>query len=65
MASFREKIIAIFSQSEKVYLLHLDFSGNWDSFRLIGIFFNQLGKKLVPETGPSFAIEKRPWYSFY
>ena len=35
------------SQIEKVYLLNLDFSANWESFRLIGIFFSQLRKNLV------------------
>ena len=45
---------AIFSKIGKVYLLNWDFSANWECSRSIGNFFNQLGKKLVPETGPSF-----------
>ena len=42
----------IFSKFGKVYLSNLDFSAN--CFRSIGNFFSQLGKNLVPETGPSF-----------
>ena len=45
---------AIFSKTGKVYLLNLDLSANWECSRSIGNFFSQLGKKLVPETGPSF-----------
>ena len=44
----------IFSKTGKVYLLNLDLSANWECSRSIGNFFSQLGKKLVPETGPSF-----------
>ena len=45
---------AIFSKVGKVYHLNWDFSDNWECFRSFGNFFSQLGKKLVPETGPSF-----------
>ena len=45
---------AIFSKIGKVYLLNWDFSANWVYSRLIVNFFSQLGKNLVPETGPSF-----------
>ena len=45
---------AIFSKIGKVYLLNWDFSANWECSRSIGNFFSQLGKNLVPETGPSF-----------
>ena len=45
---------ASFSKIEKVNLLNWDFSANWKCSRSIGNFFSQLGKKLVPETGPSF-----------
>ena len=48
------KNYAIFSKIGKVDLLNLDFSANWECFRSIGNFFSQLGKNLVPETGPSF-----------
>ena len=44
----------IFSKFGKVYLSNLDFSANWECSRSIGNFFSQLGKNLVPETGPSF-----------
>ena len=44
----------IFSKFGKVYLSNLDFSANWECFGSIGNFFSQLGKNLVPETGPSF-----------
>ena len=45
---------AICSKIGKVYLLNWDFSANWEYSRSIGNFFSQLGKNLVPETGPSF-----------
>ena len=45
---------AIFSKIGKVYLLNWDFSANWECSRSIGNFFSQLGKNLVPTTGPSF-----------
>ena len=45
---------AIFSQIGKVCLLKLDFSANWKCFGLTESFFSQLGKRLVPETRPSF-----------
>ena len=45
---------AIFSKIGKVNLLNWDFSANWECPRSIGNFFSQLGKNLVPETGPSF-----------
>ena len=45
---------AIFSKIGKVNLLIWDFSANWECSRSIGNFFSQLGKNLVPETGPSF-----------
>ena len=48
------KSSAIFSKVGKDYLLNWDFSDNWECFRSIGIFFSQMGKNLVPETGPSF-----------
>ena len=49
-----EKNSAIFSKIGKVYLLNWDFSASWECSRSIEIFFSQLGKNLVPETGPSF-----------
>ena len=48
------KNCAIFSKIGKVNLLNWDFSANWDCSRSIWNFFSQLGKNLVPETGPSF-----------
>ena len=45
---------AILSKIGKVNLLNWDFSANWECSRSIGNFFSQLGKNLVPETGPSF-----------
>ena len=51
---------AIFNNIGKVYLLNSDFSANWEYSRSIGNFFSQLGKKLVPETGPSFVYRKSP-----
>ena len=48
------KYSAIFNEIGKVYLLNWDFSANWECSRSIGNFFSQLGKNLVPETGPSF-----------
>ena len=45
---------ANFSKIGKVYLLIWDFSANWECSMSIGNFFSQLGKNLVPETGPSF-----------
>ena len=33
---------------------------NWEFFRSIGKFFSQLGRNLVPETGPSFIQRKSP-----
>ena len=45
---------AFFNKIGKVYLLNLDFSANWECSTSIGNFFSQLGKNLVPETGPSF-----------
>ena len=45
---------AIFSKIGKVNLSNWDFSATWEWFRSIGNFFSQLGKNLVPETGPSF-----------
>ena len=45
---------AIFSKIEKVYPLNWDFSANCECSRSIGNFFSQLGKNLVPKTGPSF-----------
>ena len=50
----------IFSKFGKVYLSNLAFSANWECFRSIGNFFSQLGKNLVPETGPSFVQRKSP-----
>ena len=44
----------ISSQIGKVYLLNSNFSAIWESFRLIGNFFSQLGKSLVPQIRPSF-----------
>ena len=35
---------------------------NWEFFRSIGKFFSQLGRNLVPETGPSFVTETKPWH---
>ena len=49
-----EKNSAIFSKIGKVNLLNWDFSATWECSRSIGNFFSQLGKNLVPETGPSF-----------
>ena len=49
----------LFSNIGKVYLLNLDFSANWECFRSIGNFFSQLGKNLVPETGPSFIYREK------
>ena len=51
---------AIFSKTGKVYLLNWDFSANWKCFRSIGNFSSQMGKNLVPETGPSFVERKCP-----
>ena len=51
---------AIFSKIGKVNLLIWDFSANWECSRSIGNFFSQLGKNLVPETGPSFVWRKSP-----
>ena len=48
-----EKNSAVFSQIGKVYFLYLDFSANWECFKLSRNFFSQLGKNLVTETGPS------------
>ena len=48
------KYCAIFSKIGKVNLLNWDFSAKWDCSRSIRNFFSQLGKNLVPETGPSF-----------
>ena len=45
---------AILSNIGKIYLLNWDFSANWECSRSIRNFFSQLGKNLVPETGPSF-----------
>ena len=45
---------AFFNKIGKVYLLNWDFSANWECSTSIGNFFSQLGKNLVPETGPSF-----------
>ena len=45
---------ASFSKIGKVNLLNWDFSANWECSRSVGNFFSQLGKNLVPETGPSF-----------
>ena len=45
---------AIFNKIGKVYLLNWDFSANLECSKSIGNFFSQLGKNLVPETGPSF-----------
>ena len=45
---------ATFSKIGKVYLLNWDFSANWERSRSVGNLFCQLGKNLVPETGPSF-----------
>ena len=50
---------AIFSQLGK-FTFKLDFSAIWEHLRLIGTFFSQLGKILVPETGPSFVWRKSP-----
>ena len=49
-----EKNSAILSNIGKIYLLNWDFSAKWECSRSIGNFFSQLGKNLVPETGPSF-----------
>ena len=52
---------AFFNKIGKVYLLNWDFSANWECSTSIGNFFSQLGKNLVPETGPSFvSIRKSP-----
>ena len=51
---FLEKNSAIFSNIGKINLLNWDFFTNWECSRSIGNFFSQLGKLLVPETGPSF-----------
>ena len=51
--------LQLFSQIGKVYLLNLDFSADWKCFNIIGIFFSQYGKKLVPETRPQLCIEKK------
>ena len=51
---------AIFSKIGKVNLLIWDFSANWECSRSIENFFSQLGKNLVPETGPSFVWRKSP-----
>ena len=51
---------AIFSKIGKVYLLNWDFSANWEYSRSTGNFFSQMGKNLVPETGPSFVWRKSP-----
>ena len=56
---------AIFSKIGKVYLLNWDFSANWEYSRSIGNFFSQLGKNLVPETGPSFVKRKSPGNEFH
>ena len=45
---------AILNKIGKVYLLYSDFSADWECSRSIGNYFSQLGKNLVPETGPSF-----------
>ena len=45
---------AILNNIGKIYLLNWDFSANWECSRSIGNFFSQLGKHLIPETGPSF-----------
>ena len=56
---FWEKIRAIlgknsgiFSHIGKINLLNLDFSANWECFRLIGNFFSQLGKRFDTGNGP-------------
>ena len=49
-----EKKVPFFSKNRKVYLLNWDFSANLECSRSIGNFFSQLGKDLIPETGPSF-----------
>ena len=51
---FWKKNSAILSNIGKINLLNWDFSANWECSRSIGNFFSQLGKNLVPETGPSF-----------
>ena len=56
---FWEKIV-VFNKIGKVNLLDLDFSANRECSRSIGNFFSQLGKNLVPETGPSFVERKSP-----
>ena len=48
------KNCAIFSKIGKVYLLYWDFSAYCECSRSTGNFFSQLGKNIVPETGPSF-----------
>ena len=50
----------IFSKIGKVNLLNWDFSANWECSRSIGNVFSQLGKNLVPETGPSLEKRKSP-----
>ena len=49
-----KKNSAIFNKIGKVYLINSDFSANWECSMSTGNFFSQLGKNLVPETGPSF-----------
>ena len=51
---------AIFSKIGKVYPLNWDFSANLEWSGSIGNFFSQLGKNLVPKTGPSFVQRKSP-----
>ena len=51
---------AFFNKIGKVYLLNWDFAANWECSTSIGNFFSQLGKNLVPETGPSFVKRKSP-----
>ena len=48
------KKVQFLAKLGKVNLLNWDFSANWECSRSFGNFFSQLGKKLVPETGPSF-----------
>ena len=52
----RKKRLFFFSNWEN--LPFLDFSANWECFRSTGNFFIQLGKNLVPETGPRFILRK-------
>ena len=49
-----EKKVQFLAKLGKVNLLNWDFSANWECSKSIGNFFSQLGKKLVPQTGPSF-----------